>query len=133
MIRFFKVTSKNNRIENMGKFPTYFVKILKNKKAHRKGKLNSFYTNDHTWGLPAGGGGGGGALNKLLYWEATPRRTNPYLSYTFHIKLHPSHIPTERLLLNFSLQKPFKIMTWINQPLGASGSRCLWKYVPFNT
>ena len=32
------------------------------------------------------------------------------LSYTFHRKLYPFSIPTERLLLNFSLQKPLKYL-----------------------
>ena len=32
------------------------------------------------------------------------------LSYTFHRKLHPFHIPTERLLRNFSLEKPVKYL-----------------------
>ena len=31
------------------------------------------------------------------------------LLYTFHRNLYPFHIPTEKLLLNFSLQKPLKV------------------------
>ena len=30
------------------------------------------------------------------------------ISYTFHTKLYPFHVPTERLLLNFSLKTPLK-------------------------
>ena len=79
-----------------------------------------------------------GLLNKVLYGKAPPRGPNLYpfyipfliekvpLSYTFHRKLYPSSMPTERILQTFSLEK-----TWMNQPLGVS-VRDIWK-VPFNT
>ena len=61
--------------------------------------------------------GGGGALNKVLCVEAPPRGPKPLpfyipfliekvsLSYTFRRKFYPFHIPTERVLLNFSFEK----------------------------
>ena len=81
------------------------------------------------------------ALNKVLYGEALPRRPNLYpfiyhfliakvpLSYAFHRKLYHLHIPTERLLLNFSLEKP---LIYSNE----SAVRCVYsryfvKYLPF--
>ena len=72
--------------------------------------------------ISSGGGGGVGALNKVLYGEAPPQGPNPYhfinhfliekvpLSYTFHRKWYPFHIPTELLLLNFSSEEPLKYL-----------------------
>ena len=69
----------------------------------------------------------GGALNKVSYGKLRPevqtptlsytifdRKGTPNLSYTFHRKLYPFHIPTERLFLNFSLEKPLKILERIS-------------------
>ena len=60
-----------------------------------------------------GGGGGGGGVLLLVP-----------LSYTFHRKLYPFHIPQERLLLNQDLTKLFAwvnpLNTFMNQQLGAS-------------
>ena len=50
------------------------------------------------------------------------------LSYTFHRKWNPFHIPTERLLPNFLLQKPLK--AWMDQPLGASVRGILKLLIP---
>ena len=64
-------------------------------------------------------GGGGGLLSKVLYGEAPPRGPNSYplkshfwekIAYTFRRKFYPFHIPTERVLLNFSLRKPLKYL-----------------------
>ena len=72
---------------------------------------------------------GGGALDKVLYRAAPPQGPYPFiyhfliekvpLSYAFHTKLYPFHLPTKRLLPNFSLDKPLR-NTWMNQPLGVS-------------
>ena len=76
------------------------------------------------------GGGGGGAeegTRQSFIREAPPRGPNPYpfiyhffiekvpLSYTFHRKLYPFHIPTKRLLPNFSLEKPLEILGRISR------------------
>ena len=59
--------------------------------------------------------GGGGNTQQSLYGEAPHRGPNPYilfligkvpLSYTFHRKWYPFHIPMEQLLLNFAPEKP---------------------------
>ena len=64
------------------------------------------------------GVGGGGALNKVLFREALPQGPNPY-PFMYHFwwksvyllyKLYPFHIPTERLLLNFSIEKQLKYL-----------------------
>ena len=59
-----------------------------------------------------GGGGGRGALNKVLYGlfyiPFLIEKVRIPLSYTFHRKRYPFHIPTERLLLNFHLRNPLK-------------------------
>ena len=62
--------------------------------------------------------GPGGLLDKVLYGEVPPRGPNPYLfiyhfwekRYPFRRKWYPFHIPTERVLLNFSLEKTLKIL-----------------------
>ena len=51
-------------------------------------------------------GGGGGELSRVLYGEDQ----KVPLSYAFHRKLYPFHIPKERFLLNFSLEKALKIL-----------------------
>ena len=66
---------------------------------------------------PVGGGGGGvrRALNKVLGFAPRSKPLpfyTPFLiekvpvSYTFHRKLHPFHIPTEWVILPFSLETP---------------------------
>ena len=71
------------------------------------------------------GGGGGRVLNSFIRGGSAPRsKPLPFyipfltekvpLSYTFHRKWHPFHIPAERLLLNFSLRQPVKILEWIS-------------------
>ena len=66
-------------------------------------------------------GGGGGTQQSFIRGGSGPRsKPLPFcipfliekvpLSYTFHRKLYPFSIPTERLLLNFSLQKPLKYL-----------------------
>ena len=62
----------------------------------------------------------GGGTQKSFIRGGSARRSKPLpfyipfsiekipLSYTFHRKLYPFHIPTEWLLLNFSLYKPLK-------------------------
>ena len=65
--------------------------------------------------------GGGGTLQSFIRGGSAPRsKPLPFyilfsieklpLSYTFHRKLYPFSIHTERLLLNFSLQKPLKYL-----------------------
>ena len=84
--------------------------------------------------LPGGGGGVRGTHQSFIRGGSAPRsKPLPYyipflvekipLSYTFHRKLYPSHIPTERLLLNFSLQKPLKILYLDKSVVGCVCSR----------
>ena len=59
-----------------------------------------------------GGGGGGGAIpggSKPLPFYTPFLVEKVPLSYTLHRKLYPFHIPTERLLLNFSLEKRVEV------------------------
>ena len=71
--------------------------------------------------LNPGGGGGGGTQHRFVRGGSAPSsKSLPFympfltekvpLSYTFHRKLYPFHIPMERLSLNFSLKKPLKIL-----------------------
>ena len=64
---------------------------------------------------------GGGALNEVIGRPPPPQVPSPYpfipfltekvsLSYTFHSKMYPFHIPMERLLLKFSLEETLKIL-----------------------
>ena len=65
---------------------------------------------------------GGGCTQQSFIWGVSTPRSKPlpfyipfliekvHLSYTFHTKLYPFHIPTKRLLLNFSPEKPVKIL-----------------------
>ena len=68
-----------------------------------------------------GGGGGGGTQKSFIRGGAAPKSKPlpfyiPFLTekvtrpYTFHRKLYPFDIPTERLLLNFSPEKPLEIL-----------------------
>ena len=72
-----------------------------------------------------GGGGGGGTQQSFILGGSAPgSKPLPFyiplliekvpLSYTCHRKWYPFHIPTERLLLNLSLQKPPKMLGWIS-------------------
>ena len=63
------------------------------------------------------GGSAPTGRSKLLPFYIPILTENVPLSYTFHRKLYPFHIPTERL--NFSLEKPLKILR-MNQSLCAS-------------
>ena len=71
--------------------------------------------------LMAWGGGGGGTEHSFIQGGSAPRsKPLPFyipfliekvpLSYTFDRKLYPFSIPTERLLLNLSLQKPLNYL-----------------------
>ena len=81
--------------------------------------------NREVWGNGEGGGGRG-ALGRVFYGRLRPEVQTLSLlyailiekvplSYTFHRKLYPFHTPTERLLLNVSLEKPLKILGWISR------------------
>ena len=75
---------------------------------------------------PPWGGGGGNSLKQSFIRGGSAPRSKPLpfyipfliekvpLSNTVHRKLYPFHLPTERLLLNCSLQKPLKILGWIS-------------------
>ena len=65
--------------------------------------------------------GGGGTQQSFIRGGPAPRsKPLPFhipffiekvpLSYTFHRKWYPFQIPTEQLLLNFSPEKPLKIL-----------------------
>ena len=67
------------------------------------------------------GEGGGGTQQSFIRGGSAPRsKPLPFyipfltekvpLSYTFRRKWHPFHIPTERVLLNFSFEKALKIL-----------------------
>ena len=71
-------------------------------------------------------GGGGGTHQSFIRGGSAPRsKPLPFyipfliekvpLSYTFHKTLYPFHIPTEQLLLIFTLEKPFKTLGWISR------------------
>ena len=77
-------------------------------------------------GIAVPGGGGGGTQQSFIRGGSARRsKPSPFyipfliekvpLSYTFHGKWYPFHIPTEQLLLNFSPEKPLKILGWISR------------------
>ena len=111
---------KNSEIENQGPRRTYFVRILIGKWAREDGGPLKFANPPPPTPPPPPGE----ALNSFIRRGSAPRPDPslfyiPFLlekaplSYTFHRKWYPFHVPTERLLLNFS-------PTWMNQTLGAS-------------
>ena len=67
-----------------------------------------------------GGGGGGGATQQSFIRGGSALRSKPLpfyipflreklpLLFTFRRKFYPFHIPTERVLLNFSFEKALK-------------------------
>ena len=71
-----------------------------------------------------GGAGGGGDTHQSFIRGSFAPKSKPLpfyipfliekvpLSYTFHRKLYPFHIPTERPLLNF--EKPLETLGWIS-------------------
>ena len=69
----------------------------------------------------SGGGGREATPQSFIRRGSAPRsKSSPFyipflrekepLSYAFRMKFYPFHIPTERVLLNFSLRKPLKYL-----------------------